>query len=164
VLDPRRVGGTSSGLNQNDVADVLAILHPVSAMAIKIVEKTASINSQHVLFRNPFGTFGSGFADIDLNEQETIILNQSDPFNATAQAGDEIALGMSAAPASPPFSGLRFQTNFLITISMALAHGGYILKLSPSLWLMPRQSLATMSSTPFSLLQTSSLLQRSDSM
>jgi hypothetical protein len=93
VLDPRRLGGTSSGLNQNDVADVLAILHPVSAMAIKIVEKTASINSQHVLFRNPFGTFGSGF---DIDEQETIILNQSDPFNATARAGDEIALRMSS--------------------------------------------------------------------
>jgi hypothetical protein len=68
------------------------------------VEVASEHRRQHVLFRNPYGTFADDFSDIE--EQETIILNRSDArFNSTARAGDDLALRMSSHLINP---GLGF--------------------------------------------------------
>lgn len=95
TLDPRRLGRNNSGLNGKDAADVLAILHPASPAAIKIVEDAAENRRQHVLFRNPYDTFDDDFTDIE--EQETIIIDRDDPrLNSTPRTGADIALRMSS--------------------------------------------------------------------
>lgn len=112
VLDPRRVGRNNSGLNQKDISDVLAILHPASPAAIQAVQMAAEHRPQHVFSRNANGTFADDFSDID--EQETIILNGPDaPFNPTSRAGDDIALRMSSELIDPKL-GFVFgrNTNF----------------------------------------------------
>ncbi|KAF2707739.1 hypothetical protein K504DRAFT_470107 [Pleomassaria siparia CBS 279.74] len=92
ILDPRRVGGNNSGLDGKDIADVLAILHPGSPSAIKIVEDTADTRRHHVLLRNSYDSFDDNFGDIE--EQETIIINRSETHNY--RVGADLALRMSS--------------------------------------------------------------------
>lgn len=100
VLDPRRIGRNSSGLNQKDISDVLAILHPASPAAIQAVQLAAEHRPQHVFSRTTHGTFADNFDDID--EQETIILNGPDaPFHSASRAGDDLALRMSSDLLNP---------------------------------------------------------------
>ncbi|KAK2764548.1 hypothetical protein FQN54_009243 [Arachnomyces sp. PD_36] len=47
--DPRRVGYNNSGLNEQDVADVICILHPSSVPAHNAVATTAQRSPQHIL-------------------------------------------------------------------------------------------------------------------
>lgn len=49
VMDPRRLGRQNSGLSDEDVADVICILHPASPAAYRIVASTAKFNPQHIL-------------------------------------------------------------------------------------------------------------------
>lgn len=97
VLDPRRVGRNNSGLNEDDVADVLAILHPATPTAIKIVENSAHTRPQHVLFRFSPDSMGGSLADIE--EQETIIIdNNGDRIGQKSGAGADLALRTSSWP------------------------------------------------------------------
>ncbi|KAL9056569.1 MAG: hypothetical protein Q9162_002852 [Coniocarpon cinnabarinum] len=48
-IDPRRLGRNNSGLTEQDVADVVCILHPCSVAAFEIVADTALRNPQHIL-------------------------------------------------------------------------------------------------------------------
>lgn len=77
VLDPRRLGRNNSGLNDVDSADVIAILHPTTPSAIKIVEDTAESRPQHVLLRNALGPDSMNTSLTDIEEQETIIINDN---------------------------------------------------------------------------------------
>jgi hypothetical protein len=97
VLDPRRVGRNNSGLDEKDIADVLAILHPGSPGATKIVEDTADTRKHHVLLRNSYDSFDDDFSDIE--EQETIIIDkerQGKHHVANPKAGADLALRMSS--------------------------------------------------------------------
>lgn len=49
ILDPRRAGRNNSGLSDRDLDDVICILHPSSAAAIKVVAHVARVAPQHVL-------------------------------------------------------------------------------------------------------------------
>ncbi|KAH8732639.1 hypothetical protein GQ44DRAFT_601576, partial [Phaeosphaeriaceae sp. PMI808] len=97
VIDPRRLGRNNSGLNGGDIADVLAILHPATETAIKIVAHAAEIRPQHVLFRNSLDSMCGSITDIE--EQETIIVNSNgERLGQTSRAGADLALRMSSAP------------------------------------------------------------------
>jgi hypothetical protein len=109
ILDPRRVGHNNSGLNSKDTADVLAILHPASPAAIKIVEDSAEYRRQHVLFRNPYDSFDDEFSDIE--EQETIIIDRPGVRSSiTSRVGADLALRMSS-PLTRPGLGFVFGRN-----------------------------------------------------
>jgi serine/threonine protein kinase len=96
VLDPRRLGRNNSGLNDGDIADVLAILHPATPTAIRIVEQAAELSPQHVLFRNSLESMTESQADIE--EQETIIINDNgERLGQSSRAGADLALRMTSA-------------------------------------------------------------------
>jgi len=97
ILDPRRLGRNNSGLNDGDVADVLAILHPATPTAIKIVENAADTRPYHVLFRNSLDSMRGSLSDIE--EQETIIVDSNgNRVGQSAGAGADLALRTSSAP------------------------------------------------------------------
>jgi serine/threonine protein kinase len=96
VLDPRRLGRNNSGLNDGDVSDVLAILHPATPTAIRIVEQAAEMRPQHVLFRNTLDSMTDSLEDIE--EQETIIVNENgERLGQSSRAGADLALRMTSA-------------------------------------------------------------------
>jgi hypothetical protein len=99
VMDPRRMGRNNSGLNEDDVADVLAILHPASASAIKIVEETARNRPEHVLLNS----FQDSFSDDDANieEQETIIIDKHRNLRPQGHTGNDLVLRMSSRLRTP---------------------------------------------------------------
>ncbi|KAF2109420.1 hypothetical protein BDV96DRAFT_615772 [Lophiotrema nucula] len=102
VLDPRRLGRNNSGLTDNDIADVLVVLHPTSPSAIKVVEATALRRPEHVLFQQPYDSF----EDLqDIEEQETIIMNPERHVKSSSTGGNDLALRMSSALHKP---GLGF--------------------------------------------------------
>jgi hypothetical protein len=99
VMDPRRMGRNNSGLNEDDIADVLVILHPASASAIKIVEETAKNRPEHVLVHS----FQDSFSDEEVNieEQETIIIDRPRAARPRGQTGNDIVLRMSSKLRQP---------------------------------------------------------------
>ncbi|KAJ8111612.1 hypothetical protein OPT61_g5834 [Boeremia exigua] len=98
VLDPRRLGRNSSGLNDAEIADVLVILHPATPSAIRIVESTAESRPQHVLFRNSLDPDSMNASLTDIEEQETIIINgNGERVGQSSRAGADLALRMSSA-------------------------------------------------------------------
>ncbi|KAF2726755.1 Pkinase-domain-containing protein [Polyplosphaeria fusca] len=99
VMDPRRMGRNNSGLNEDDVADVLAILHPASASSIKIVEDAAKHRPEHVLFHS----FDDSFSDEDVNieEQETIIIDKHHDARPQGHTGNDLVLRMSSKLRTP---------------------------------------------------------------
>jgi hypothetical protein len=113
VLDPRRVGRNNSGLDEKDIADVLAILHPGSPGATKIVEDTADTRKHHVLLRNSYDSFDDDFSDIE--EQETIIMDRArhEKHHVTnPKAGADLALRMSSVGSlKQPSLGFVFGRN-----------------------------------------------------
>lgn len=96
VLDPRRLGRNNSGLNDEDIADVLLILHPATPTAIKIVELAAETRPEHVLFRrNSLDSMSGSLTDIE--EQETIIINDNgERIGHSPRTGADLALRMSS--------------------------------------------------------------------
>lgn len=50
--DPRRMGYTNSGLQEEDLSDVICILHPNSYAAHDAVAATAAVSPQHILQRD----------------------------------------------------------------------------------------------------------------
>lgn len=49
--DPRRIGVNNSGLHEQDLGDIICILHPNSMAAHEAVAATARLNPQHILQR-----------------------------------------------------------------------------------------------------------------
>jgi serine/threonine protein kinase len=96
VLDPRRLGRNNSGLNDGDIADVLAILHPATPTAIRIVEQAAAMRPQHVLFRDTLGSMTESMTNVE--EQDTFIINGNGVRqNQGSRAGADLALRMTSA-------------------------------------------------------------------
>ncbi|KAF2682409.1 Pkinase-domain-containing protein [Lentithecium fluviatile CBS 122367] len=97
VLDPRRVGRNNSGLDDNDITDIMMILHPTTPAASRIVAHTANIRPEHVLFYNAMDSYGAPLADIE--EQETIIIGKhGERLGQPSTAAADIALRLSSAP------------------------------------------------------------------
>jgi len=102
ILDPRRIGLNNSGLDDQDIADVLCILHPSSKGALRVVEDTADTKPHYVLSRDPFGSFGE---HANLDAQQTLIIEKS-----LFSSGSDLALRMSA-PLISPSLGFVFGRN-----------------------------------------------------
>jgi hypothetical protein len=109
VLDPRRIGRDNSGLDEEDVADILCILTPGSTTAFNIVEKTAKRTPEHALFSNPYNSFDDQVTNIE--EQETIIVNRHNVGSSHTYAGADLALRMSSRLIDPSL-GFVFGRNW----------------------------------------------------
>jgi hypothetical protein len=108
VLDPRRIGRNNSGLSSKDVSDVLVILHPSSHGAMSIVEMAAEHRPQHVLFKHPYDSFDDDITDIE--EAETMVINNKGSSKSISHAGNDLALRMSS-PLVQPGLGFVFGRN-----------------------------------------------------
>ncbi|KAE8149199.1 kinase-like domain-containing protein [Aspergillus avenaceus] len=64
--DPRRMGYNNSGLQEQDAADIICILHPSSPAAHHAVAATGNIAPQHILQRNELDYESSAALDIAL--------------------------------------------------------------------------------------------------
>ncbi|KAF2099751.1 kinase-like protein [Rhizodiscina lignyota] len=98
VLDPRRLGRNNSGLSENDISDVLCILHPSSPAAFRVVQQTAEKNPQHVLQNSSLGLSADNAASVDIEEQETFILA---PNNQNQGPAMDLALRFSSKNIDP---------------------------------------------------------------
>ncbi|CAI6332094.1 unnamed protein product [Periconia digitata] len=98
MVDPRRLGQNNSGLVDDDITDVILILHPMTPAAIKIVESMAMHRPEHVLFYDDVMT--SFVGDVpNIEEQETIIVDKDGKRvgqSPTSPLG--LALRLSSAP------------------------------------------------------------------
>ncbi|KAF2806044.1 Pkinase-domain-containing protein [Mytilinidion resinicola] len=92
TLDPRRLGRNNSGLKDSDISDVLCILHPASIAAYRIVQEAAVNTPEHVLQNEGLTTFENVESGLDLEEQETIIIDGE----KKSTAGNDLALRMSS--------------------------------------------------------------------
>jgi len=102
-FDPRRMGLNNSGLEEDDVADVICILHPSSLSACRIVARTLLRAPQHILQQNSaFDDFDKGKSLADLEEQETFIFQGNTPQQAL-----DLALRFSSRTKHPT-SGFLF--------------------------------------------------------
>jgi len=97
--DPRRMGRNNSGLAEEDIADLICILHPCSPAAFRIVAHTANRSPHNVLQGHGYDRYDDGVSQSVLEEQETFILQPSTPAGA-AQAMD-LALRFSATVIRP---------------------------------------------------------------
>ncbi|KAF2874807.1 hypothetical protein BDV95DRAFT_603601 [Massariosphaeria phaeospora] len=96
VLDPRRLGRDNSGLDDDDTADVLLILHPASPSAIRIVRATADTRPEHVLLHGSFNSFSD--ESVDIGEQETFVIGEHEGKpGPDSRSGADLALRMSTA-------------------------------------------------------------------
>ncbi|KAH8691950.1 hypothetical protein BGW36DRAFT_431193 [Talaromyces proteolyticus] len=66
--DPRRMGSHNSGLQDEDVSDILCILHPGSPSAHELVDATARLDKgqQHILQRDEFEYDSDGASSRDI--------------------------------------------------------------------------------------------------
>jgi len=93
VLDPRRLGKSSSGLSDNDTADVLLFLSGATPAAIRIAQNTADNAPHHVMYTDATGSYYGPSQDIE--EQETIIIDKNG--KRQGRGTPEIALRLSNA-------------------------------------------------------------------
>jgi serine/threonine protein kinase len=95
-LDPRRLGQDSSGLDDNDITDILLILHPTTEAAKRVVAQNEKTRPEHVLCYDTPEVYGASVTDIE--EQETIIIGKDgERFGQPSPAAAEIALRFSSA-------------------------------------------------------------------
>lgn len=96
VFDPRRLGRNNSGLSEEDISDILCILHPSSPAAFRIVASTAERSPQHVLQNDGIAAFEDGADPEQLEEQDTFIL-----ANELANSAQDLALRLSSQTINP---------------------------------------------------------------
>jgi serine/threonine protein kinase len=99
AADPRRMGRNNSGLADEDIADLLCILHPCTPAAFRIVAHTYNRSPQNVLQGHNYERYNDGVSQSVLEEQETFIL-QASPSAVAAQDLD-LALRFSANVVRP---------------------------------------------------------------
>lgn len=104
-LDPRRLGRNNSGLSEQDISDVVCILHPSSPAAFKIVADTAQRNPQHVLQNQGLTVPGNDVDTNQISEADTIILKPS-----KSDGPRDLALRFSSRVVNPPL-GFCFGRN-----------------------------------------------------
>lgn len=99
AADPRRMGRNNSGLADEDIADLLCILHPCTPAAFRVVAHTYNRSPQNVLQGHNYEKYNDGVSQSVLEEQETFIL-QTSPSAGAAQDLD-LALRFSANVVRP---------------------------------------------------------------
>jgi hypothetical protein len=99
MLDARRIGN-ESGLDDEDLTDIILILNPTTAATIKIVENMAKLRPEHVYY-NESANLSASDSAANIEEQETIIIDEH---------GHQVAQN----PRTPLGIALRFSNlNFL---------------------------------------------------
>ena len=93
------MGRNNSGLADEDIADLLCILHPCTPAAFRIVAHTYNRSPQNVLQGHNYDRYNDGVSQSVLEEQETFIL-QTSPSAVQAQDLD-LALRFSANVVRP---------------------------------------------------------------
>ncbi|KAF1959184.1 Pkinase-domain-containing protein [Byssothecium circinans] len=93
MLDPRRLGHNNSGIADDDMTDIIMILNPATQGAMKVVESTARLHPQHVLYNGVSSFSVSG----DIEEQETIIINSEGQRVGQSPVPLGIAMRLSSA-------------------------------------------------------------------
>ncbi|PVH99485.1 Pkinase-domain-containing protein [Periconia macrospinosa] len=97
MVDPRRLGRNNSGLVDDDVTDVILILHPTTPCAMRIVENMSRMRPEHVLFYDQVMTSFVGHAE-NIEEQETIIIDKDGQrVGQSSSAAVGLALRLSSA-------------------------------------------------------------------
>ncbi|CAG7915737.1 unnamed protein product [Penicillium olsonii] len=66
LADPRRMGMNNSGIQDQDLSDIICILHPNSHAAHDAVAASARLGAQHILQRDALEREASHTADLDL--------------------------------------------------------------------------------------------------
>ncbi|CAK3889873.1 uncharacterized protein RCC_03088 [Lecanosticta acicola] len=82
VVDPRRYGRNNSGLSDEDVSDVMCILHPSTPAAYRLVAETAVRAPQHVLQNYKAPEPEREPSPAPFEEQQTFILAENHPSQA----------------------------------------------------------------------------------
>ena len=96
TYDERRAGGTNAGLSYQDESDILCILHPNSAYAIKIVNQIYKISPQHI-----WQNYNADSNDLEYQNEK----GQGLPEVTDRDSPKDIALRMSSRVKTP---GLGF--------------------------------------------------------
>ena len=78
-LDPRRLGRSSSGLSDQDKADVVCVLHPSSPAAFQIVQDVADRNPQHILQNQDLAIVANNESATVASEADTILMKSMKP-------------------------------------------------------------------------------------
>lgn len=93
------MGRNNSGLADEDIADLLCILHPCTPAAFRVVAHTLNRSPQNVLQGHDYDKYNDGVSQSVLEEQETFILQ---PSNSAVGAQDlDLALRFSANVVRP---------------------------------------------------------------
>lgn len=106
-FDPRRLGRNNSGLTEDDVSDVICILHPATPAAFNIVYHTAATNPQHVLERNELAVSPSS-DNMSASEMETIIIH-----SPHVEEGEEAGPGKATTQHQALDLALRFSSSVM---------------------------------------------------
>lgn len=102
VLDPRRLGRNNSGLSEKDHSDVICILHPATAQALRVVEDTAQRKQQFILQYHDDDE--DSLDPLNASEAETVIRGSE------SQGAKDIALRFSSR-VNDPSMGFCFGRN-----------------------------------------------------
>lgn len=103
-IDPRRLGIVGTSRENEDISDIICILHPCSAAAIRIVANVAAKNKQHVLQNSIVSDSGE---PTQLSEANTLVLQEDLPDQAL-----DLALRFSSHVCDPTL-GFAFGRNKL---------------------------------------------------
>ncbi|KAI9760727.1 MAG: Exocyst complex component 5 [Chaenotheca gracillima] len=91
IMDPRRVGGNNSGLSEQDLSDVICILHPTTPAAVKTVAHVAQVAPEHILqnedlLRHPH--LGESYEQSDLEDEEESLGQRDIALRMSSQLKD----------------------------------------------------------------------------
>lgn len=104
-IDPRRLGRNNSGLTEQDVSDVVCILHPSSPAAFHVVKITAQRNAQHVLQNQGLTILDPNDDGVPASEADTILVK-----SMSVDGPRDLALRFSSR-VSDPTIGFCFGRN-----------------------------------------------------
>lgn len=107
AMDPRRLGRNNSGLSEEDVSDVICVLHPASPLAFRIAAHTARTNPQHILQNHDIALLDDGSDLASASQAQTIIVKS---MSAANEPAPDLALRFSSRVCDPAV-GFRFGRN-----------------------------------------------------
>jgi hypothetical protein len=103
VIDPRRLGQTNSGLNDEDLADIFCILHPASTPAQNAAALTHKLAPQHTI---------STHSEVKIRERNGDPDHDPGTFVHAAQGVTSCDIGLRLSAAlKDPSAGYRFGRN-----------------------------------------------------
>jgi serine/threonine protein kinase len=99
VVDPRRMGMNNSGLADEDISDVMCILHPCTPASFMLVKETALRSPEHVLVEADHRKMDFQTSPDMGSEQETFIIDKEG--EAQRETAMDLALRFSSKTIQP---------------------------------------------------------------